>query len=222
MNNFFLKIYLKKYISLILLVICSCNSIKENNKNIVSQISDEKKISRLDNDSSRTLIESTKQDFVISDSFIEADDETFLSLLIDAQSLVNLTPQEREENLIRWKKNTRIFVNKNDFAENIVVNKSELQPNQSTLDLFNYQLETQALQLLNNNIELKLINSNFGMFNNKADFIFIKSMMLFDGISRYSCQYILSLNNNNYHIVINTFDGLEINDVFKEINNFNF
>ena len=212
-----------KKIPFLLILIFSCNSIEENKKQEErAEKLNEEKLSMLDNDSSIISFQRSKKDFVISESYIEADDETFLSLLIDAQSLVNLTPKEREDNLIRWKKSVKILVNKNDFAENIVISKSELPPNQYTLDLFNYQLESQASQLLKSNIEFKLIESNFGKFNNLLDYIFIKSKMVIDGVSRYSCQYIVTLNNNNYHIVINTFDGLEINDVFKEINQFKF
>ena len=207
-----------KKIPFLLILIFSCNSIEENKK----QDEREEKLSMIDNESSIISFQSSKKDFVVSESYIEADDETFLSLLIDAQSLVNLTPKEREDNLIRWKKTAKILVNKNDFAENVVISKSELPPNQYTLDLFNYQLESQASQLLKSNIEFKLIESNFGKYNNLLDYIFIKSKMVIDGMSRYSCQYIITLNNNNYHIIINTFDGLEINDVFKEINQFKF
>ena len=211
------KDFMKK-IPFLLILIFSCNSIEKN----IKKEERTEKLLKLDNDSSIISSHDLKQDFIISESFVEADNETFLSLLIDAQSLVNLTSQEKEDNLMRWKKTVKILVNKNDFAENIVISKSELPPNQYTLDLFNSQLDSQASQLLNSNIEMKLIESGFGKFNNLLDYIFIKSKMVFDGVSRYSCQYIITLNNNNYHIVINTFDGYVINDIFKEINQFKF
>ena len=65
------------------------------------------------NDADITNKASSQKGFILSEGFIKADDETFLSILIDAQGLVNLSAQERSENLIRWKKNTEIYIKEN-------------------------------------------------------------------------------------------------------------
>lgn len=151
---------------------------------------------------------SAQKGFILSEEFIKADDELFLSLLIDAQSLVNMSDSERSENLIRWKENTQIYVKDDNVEENIVINKSNAPgPTQSVLDFFKEQVL----------IECTLINSGFGKYQDKFEYIFIEKKCNF-GEFRYSIQYVIAVNNENYHIVINTKEGLEINDVFTEIN----
>jgi hypothetical protein len=172
------------------------------------------------NDTDITNKASSQKDFMLSEGFIKADDETFLSILIDAQGLVNLSAQERSENLIRWKKNTEIYIkeNSNNYEENIIINKSPLTPSQNILDMFKEQIENQSNQLLANGIEFKLTNSGFGKFHDMFEYIFFKSKLNIDGLHRYSCQYIISVNNQGYHIVVNTVEGLGIDDVFTAIN----
>ena len=183
-----------------------------NNETIYENISS--------NDADITNKASSQKGFILSEGFIKADDETFLSILIDAQGLVNLSAQERAENLIRWKKNTEIYIKENSdtYEENIIVNKSPLTPSQNILDMFKVQIENQANQLLADGIDFKLTNSGFGKYQDVFEYIFFKSKLNIDGLHRYSCQYIISVNNQGYHIVINTAEGLGIDDVFSEIN----
>jgi len=184
-----------------------------NNETIYEDISS--------NDADITNKTSSQKGFILSEGFIKADDEIFLSLLIDAQSLVNLSDKERSENLIRWKETTEIYVKEdsNDYEENIIVNKSPYMAlNQNMLDMFKVEFEKQADLLLADGIELTLMNSGFGEYQDMFKYIFFKNKFNINGLHRYSLQYFISVNNQDYHIVINTAEGLDINDVFTEIN----
>ena len=162
---------------------------------------------------------STQKGFAISEGFIKADDETTLELLIDANLLVKMSTQERLENIARIIQTTEIYIRKNSLNndENIVINKSELGPSKQVLEMLNSQLEYQASQRLEG-IEMRILNSGFGNYQDKFNYIFFKTLMNISGLERYSCQYLISVNNENFHIVINTKEGLEIQDVFNDIN----
>ena len=156
-------------------------------------------------------------DFTISEEFIEANEQTFLELLIDATLLVKMSTKERMETILRIKETTRAYIRNANNEENILINKSELGPSKQLLEMIRTQIEYQTSQRLEG-IKVTLLDSGFGNYQNKFDYIFFQTLFDFDGSDRYSCQYIISVRNENFHIIINTKEGLEIQDVFNDIN----
>ena len=161
---------------------------------------------------------STQKGFTVSKEFIKADDETTLEMLLDAVVLLEMSTQERLETLARLKETSEVYIKKNSLTteESILINKSELGPSKELLEMVNSQFEN--LELLPEGLEMKFLNSGLGTYQGKFDYIFVKTYLHNSELDRYTFQYWISVNNENFHIAINSKEGLEIQDVFNDIN----
>tara|TARA_B110000908_G_scaffold126569_1_gene148491 strand:+ start:591 stop:1157 length:567 start_codon:yes stop_codon:yes gene_type:complete len=157
--------------------------------------------------------------FVISDMFTKADDKTFLELLYGATFSLELTAEEQIEAILRVKNTTEVYIRKNslDNEENLVINKAEVGPTKKVLEFLTEKFSNE-ITMLPEGVEMSFLNSGFGYYKDKFQYVYMKTLIKFYGFDRYSYQYIISVNNENFHIVINTKEGLEIQDVIYEIN----
>ena len=159
-----------------------------------------------------------QKEFVISDMFSKADDKTFLELLYGSTFSLELSAEEMIEAILRVKNTTKVYIKKNSLnnEENIIINKAEIGPTKKVLDFMTEQFSNE-ISILPEGMEMKLLDSGFGEYKDKFEYIFVKTFTKIYESDRFSYQYIISVNNENFHIVINTKDGLEIQDVIKEI-----
>ena len=162
----------------------------------------------------------SQKGFSVSKGFIKADDKTVLELLIGSSLLLNMSAEEQLEAVIRLKDNTEVYVKENSLnnEENIMINKSELGPSKQLLEVFTSQFKDLSSSMLIEGVEMRLINSGFGNYQNRFEYVFFNSLFKTAELERYSYQYFISVNKENFHIVINTKEGLEIQDVFMDIN----
>ena len=65
------------------------------------------------NDADITIKALSQKGFILSEEFIKADDETMLSLLAEAQGLLNLSAKEKSDYLIQYKKTTEVYIKEN-------------------------------------------------------------------------------------------------------------
>lgn len=179
------------------------------------------------NDADITIKALSQKGFILSEEFIKADDETMLSFFAESQEYINLSAQEKSEYLIGYKKNTELyFKEKSNFEENIIINKSPFFQSfissnsiQNFLDIFTQQIENKVNdQILAEDNEIKLLRSGLGKYRDRFEYVYVNTKSNFNGIEKFSTTYFISVNNQGYHIVINTFEGLGIYDVFTEIN----
>ena len=178
-------------------------------------------------DADITIKVSSQKGFIVSEGFIKADDETMLSFLAESQGMLNnLSAQEVSEYLIGYKKTTELYFKENsNNDESIIINKSPFfqsfissYSSQNFLDKFIEQTISKVDQYLANGIEFKLTRSGLGKYRDRFEYVFLSTKFNFNGVQRFSNNYFISVNNQGYHIVINTFEGLGIYDVFTEIN----
>ncbi len=179
------------------------------------------------NDADITIKALPQKGFILSEEFIKADKETMLSFFAESQEYIKLSAQEKSEYLTEYKKNTELyFKEKSNFEENIIINKapffqSFISSNsiQNFLDIMTQQIESKVPDLiLAEYEEFKLLRSGLGKYRDRFEYVYINSKANFNGIERFSSSYFISVNNQGYHIVINTFEGLGIYDVFTDIN----
>lgn len=157
--------------------------------------------------------------FIISDMFTKADDKTFLELLYGSTVSLELSAEEMIEAILRVKNTTKVYIKKNSLnnEENIIINKAEIGPTKKVLDFMTEHFSNE-ISILPEGMEMKFLDSGFGEYKDKFEYIFVKTFTKLYESDRFSYQYIISVNNENFHIVINTKDGLEIQDVIYEIN----
>ena len=67
-------------------------------------------------------------------------------------------------------------------------------------------------------MELKLLRSGLGKYRDRFEYVYINTKSNFNGFETFGTDYFISVNNQGYHIVINSFEGLGIYDVFTDIN----
>ena len=171
--------------------------------------------------------------FILSEGFIKADDETMLSLTAESLSMniKNLSAKEKSEYLIEYKKIAEIYIKENSnndeniIDESVTIIKSPLthsfiSSNQSQyfLDELTQQFESKLDYYIANDIGFKLGKSGLGKYRDKFEYIFISTKFNFNRIQWFSNNYFISVNNQGYHIVINSKEGLGIYDVFTDIN----
>jgi hypothetical protein len=178
-------------------------------------------------DADITIKVSSQKEFILSEEFIKADDETMLSLLAEAQGLINLSTKEKSEYLIQYKKTTEVYIKENTpIDESVIINKDPITHSyitkhglQNFLGIITQLVESKvADQILAEGMELKLLRSGLGKYRDRFEYVYISTKFNFKGIERFSSDYYISVNNQIYHIIINSFEGLGIYDVFTEIN----
>ena len=98
-----------------------------------------------------------------------------------------------------------------------MINKAEVGPTKKVLEFLTEKFSNE-ITMLPEGVEMSFLNSGFGYYKDKFQYVYMKTLIKFYGFDRYSYQYIISVNNENFHIVINTKEGLEIQDVIYEIN----
>jgi hypothetical protein len=179
------------------------------------------------NDADITIKALSQKGFILSEEFIKADDETMLSLLAEAQGLINLSAKEKSDYLIQYKKTTEVYIKENTpIDESVIINKDPTTHSYITkhglpnfLDIITQLVESQvADQILAEGMELKLLRSGLGKYRDRFEYVYINTKFNFKGIETFSSDYYISVNNQIYHIKINSFEGLGIYDVFTEIN----
>ena len=162
----------------------------------------------------------SQKGFSVSKEFIKADDKTVLELLIESSLLLNMSVDEQLETVIRLKGNTEVYIKENSLnnEENIMIKKTKLAPSKQLLKDFNSNFEDLSSSMLNEGYEMRLINSGLGNYQNKFEYVFFITLFKTAELERYSYQYFITVNKENFHIVINTKEGLELQDVFLDIN----
>lgn len=171
-----------------------------------------------------------KTQFIISDEFVLADDETLSSYLKETISELNmeefskdkvkLSDEVWEEVMLEWKETSSLYLRKNNFdnGENIIVKYSEIAPSESWLNKLTAELKQQEAALLQTTgMSFRLIDSEMGKYKNKHSYMLFTSIVSFEEISRYSLQCIISINNKSYQIISNTYDKLLLEDVIIDI-----
>ena len=171
-----------------------------------------------------------KTQFIISDEFVLADDETLSSYLKETISELNmeefskdkvkLSDEGWEEVMLEWKETSSLYLRKNNFdnGENIIVKYSEIAPSESWLNKLTAELKQQEAALLQTTgMSFRLIDSEMGKYKNKHSYMLFTSIVSFEEISRYSLQCIISINNKSYQIISNTYDKLLLEDVIIDI-----
>lgn len=170
--------------------------------------------------------------FILSEGFIKADDETMLSLLAESQGMIkNLSAKEKSEYLIEYKKTAEVYIKENSNNDENIIDESVsiikspythsfISSNQSQnfLDIITQQMESKPDHYLANDIEFKLVRSGLGKYRDRFEYIFMNTKFNFNGNQWFSNHYFISVNNQGYHIVINTIEGQGIYDIFTEIN----
>jgi len=111
------------------------------------------------------------------------------------------------------------FIKNNDFSENIIINNDAPEPTQNNLLLVSAQYEN-VIEVVADDALVKslLLESGIRKFQEKYLYLYliIENTFVNEGLIRISNQYIISMHNQSFHIVINSFDGITIDDVFSE------
>ena len=180
-----------------------------------------------------TFVETTplkETQFIISDEFVLADDETLSLYLKETISELNieeyfkdkvkLSDEDWEKVMLEWKETSSLYLRKNSFdnGENIVVKYSEIAPSEFWLNKLTAELKQQEAALSQTTgMSFRLIDSEMGKYKNNHSYMLFTSIVSFEGISRYGLQCIISVNNRSYQIFINTYDRVLLDDVIINI-----
>ena len=193
-----------------LLFACGNQSSKENQENIETHLRD--------------------AEFVISDEFSIADDETFTSYLKETLSELNieefsknnveLSDEGWKEVMLEWKEITKLYLRKNapDNGENIIIKYSEVAPSEFWLNKLKSEMKQQESAFSQTiGMDFVVLDSGMNKYKNSYTYIYLTSKISYEGMSRYALQCIISVNNKSYQIFINTYERLSLDDVIINI-----
>lgn len=189
---------------------CSSQSTKENQDKINNPLKD--------------------AEFIISDKFIIADDETFSAYLKETLSELNiedfsknsvgLSDESWQKVMMEWKETTKLYLRKNatDNGENIVIKYSEVGPSEFWLNKLTTDMKKQESAFSKTTgMNFEMIDSGMKKYKNRYSYIYFISKISFEGMSRYGLQCIISVNNKSYQVIINTYEKLLFEDVVTNI-----
>ena len=170
--------------------------------------------------------------FIISDEFVLADDVILQQFLeeniseLDVEKFVKkdggleLSDESWQYLMIEWKNTSSLYLRKNsdDYSENIVVKHSEVAPTEYWLNFLVEGILKEADNIADHlGISFEMIDSGMEKYDNTHPYIFIRTRLSYDGMSRYGLQCIISVNGRYYQIYINTFNRLSLEDVLLNI-----
>ena len=171
-----------------------------------------------------------KQLYINTERFEKANNENSIDIWLDRLILFGdkpaftLSKEDKKNTLEYLKLFSRSFVkkNNNDINEYVIIDISSQKPNLRYLDSLKLNFEYQTSQikskielgkLFENNSFFKLLDSGKGLYKDKYEYIFLKTFQKVNDKERFFFQYLIDINNYYWHIVINTKDGLELDDV---------
>ena len=157
-------------------------------------------------------------EFTVSNDFIEATQRTYITELYDAVSYTDLSKNDKKEVFNRLRENTKLFKKRGSvgFDENLVINKTKLPPSWDLLDGLNANFERIADKVLPSDMSMEKIDSGISNFKGYT-YVFFTSLIRMPDFERFTSQYIISVNNINYMIVVNSFKNLSFSDVITDI-----
>jgi len=189
---------------------CSSQSTKENKDKINNPLKD--------------------AEFIISDKFVIADDETFSAYLKETLSELNiedfsknsvgLSDESWQKVMMEWKETTKLYLRKNatDNGENIVIKYSEVGPSEFWLNKLTTDMKKQESAFSKTTgMNFEMIDSGMKKYKNRYSYIYFISKISYEGMSRYGLQCIISVNNKSYQVIINTYEKLLFEDVVTNI-----
>ena len=118
-----------------------------------------------------------------------------------------------------YEQDVLFFIKNNDFSENIIINNDATEPTQNNLLLISAQYEKAFNEIADDAlVKSLLLESGIRKYQEKHLYLYFIFEVSFinEGLIRNSNQYIISMHNQSFHIVINSFDGVTIDDVFSE------
>ena len=175
-----------------------------------------------------TPLEETQ--FFVSDDFELADERTLSLYLRESMSENNLeefskdnikiSDSDFQQVMLEWKKTASLYLKKNNpkNGENIIIKYSEIAPSEFWLNKLESEMKQQEAAFSQTiGMDFKVIDSGMNKYKNNYTYMYHTSKLSYEGMSRYSLQCIISVNNKSYQIFINTYDRLSLDDVIINI-----
>ena len=157
-------------------------------------------------------------EFLISNDFVEVNQKTYIELLSDAVSYTNTSDNRKNEIFNEMRNNHKLFKRRGteEFEENIIIGRSKLSPSWDMLDYLNANFEKLGAEALPSETTLEMIDSGISTLYG-FNYVFINTLFNLPAFERFSTTCIISVNNKNYKIIINSFDNLSLSDVIIKI-----
>jgi hypothetical protein len=158
--------------------------------------------------------------FIISNDFILADNETYINAFMESASLMNLSEQERIDLINRNREMIEMYTKRGaeDIGENMMIKKTESNPSKQELEQFAKMIQKKDGYVDEvSPVEITLIKSGSKKYKNKYTYFEVLSRADESWGSRYNATYFIEINTNSYQIFLNTYNQLEIDDVIMDI-----
>tara|TARA_B110001450_G_scaffold220252_1_gene215650 strand:- start:325 stop:936 length:612 start_codon:yes stop_codon:yes gene_type:complete len=194
------------FITLFLSFIFSCTN-SSNDKNPTIDFNDK---GQVENVSNKAIIK------VIDEKYATISDETMLYMLFDATEIMNMSDEEQKRVIADKKGTTTVYIKSENTEENIIIHKTEPVPLNKMLRYFRANAEQMLKEYFSNTgYSFEIIESQKNIYAGKYDYISFKTLLNGPDIRRYSSQYVFILNKEYYHIVINTYNDVNLNDLIS-------